>query len=138
MNSFKKIITIFGHWIAHIRSVIGYKTKTYKRNDGQLKSNLKNEEQIVTKIQHAIYEATGMKPDEYTGKSRKRDLFYIRMIFVYYCYRDGMRIADITKYVNRDRTTLIYLPKKFEDEKKYNDEFRNLAQRVENVLIKIK
>lgn len=138
MNSFKKIITIFGHWIVSIRSVIGYKTKTHKRNDGQVKSNLKSEERIVTRIQQAIYEVTGMKPDEYTGKSRKRDLFYIRMIFVYYCYREGMKISDIAKYVNRDRTTLIYLPKKFEDEKKYNDEFRDLAQRVENVLIKIK
>jgi hypothetical protein len=45
-----------------------------------------------------------------------------------------MKLTNIAKYVHRDHTSMLYLLKKYEDETKYNPTFRELAQRVDNIL----
>lgn len=80
--------------------------------------------------------ATGMKFNEYTTKSHKRDGFFARMLFVYHCRRNRMKLVEIAKYVHRDHSSMVYSLKKYDDEKKFNPNFRVLAEKVESILNK--
>lgn len=41
-----------------------------------------------------------------------------------------MRLARISKFVNRDHTTMLHYLNKYEDDVKFNKEFRELAAKV--------
>ncbi len=88
----------------------------------------------VLQIQAAIQEATGMRFDQYITKSRKRDGFYARMLFVYHCRKKKMKLVQIAKFVHRDHSSMLYLLNKYEDEVKFNPYFRGLAEKVQSLL----
>lgn len=67
-------------------------------------------------------------------KSRKREGVFARMIFVYHCRKRKMKLIHIAKYVHRDHSSMLHLLKKYEDDFKYNPQFRELATRVNNIL----
>jgi chromosomal replication initiation ATPase DnaA len=96
--------------------------------------NVAHSNEVVSRIQDAIHEMMGLKFSQYTTKSRKRDLFFARMLFVYHCRQECMKLTSIAKYVHRDHTSMLYLLKKYEDETKYNPAFRELAKKVDNIL----
>ena len=97
-------------------------------------SNIIHVQDIVKRVQDAIHEVTGLKFKEYTTKSRHRDAFFARMIFVYHCRRHKMKLTDIAQYVHRDHTAMLHYLKKYNDEVKYNPHFRNLATNVDDRL----
>lgn len=84
-------------------------------------------------IKHAIEVVTGMCFGSYTKKSRERTPYYARMIFINKV-KDHCKFGEISKMVNRDHSTIIHCLKNYENEKKYNKEFRELVEKVENVL----
>ncbi|HEY9542981.1 MULTISPECIES: DUF4406 domain-containing protein [Bacteroidales] len=90
----------------------------------------------VFKIQSAIHEVMGIRLCEYNTKSRNRDFVFARMIFVYQCRRKKMKLTQIAKYVHRDHSSMLHLLNKYNDEVRYNPQFRNMAARVDNILNK--
>lgn len=99
-------------------------------------SNVRNENQIVIRIQNAIHEVTGMRFDEYITKSRKRDGFYARMIFVYHCRKAKMKLTQIARYVRRNHSSMLHLLNKYDDDFRYNPQFRDMAEKVSAILNK--
>ncbi|KAA6327434.1 Chromosomal replication initiator protein DnaA [termite gut metagenome] len=99
-------------------------------------SNVLRNQNVLLPIRHAIHEATGMSFKDYTTKSRKMDAFFARMIFVYHCRQNKMKLTDIAKQVNRDRTSMLHYLKKYKEEAKYNPHFGALTQRVDDLLHK--
>lgn len=90
----------------------------------------------VFKIQSAIHEVIGIRLCEYNTKSRNRDFVFARMIFVYQCRRKKMKLTQIAKYVHRDHSSMLHLLNKYDDEVRYNPQFRDMATRVDNILNK--
>ena len=89
---------------------------------------------IILRIENAIHEVTGLTLREYSERSRKRDEFFARMLFVYHCRREKMRLVDIARHVNRDQSSMLHVLNKYNDEVKYNPFFRDMAERVNNIL----
>lgn len=89
---------------------------------------------IILRIENAIHEVTGLTLREYSERSRKRDEFFARMLFVYHCRREKMKLVDIARYVNRDQSSMLHILNKYNDEVKYNPFFRDIAERVNNIL----
>lgn len=89
---------------------------------------------IILRIENAIHEVTGLTLREYSERSRKRDEFFARMLFVYHCRREKMKLVDIARYVNRDQSSMLHVLNKYNDEVKYNPFFRDIAERVNNIL----
>ena len=85
---------------------------------------------IILRIENAIHEVTGLTLREYSERSRKRDAFFARMLFVYHCRREKMKLVDIARYVNRDQSSMLHVLNKYNDEVKYNPFFRDIANRV--------
>lgn len=91
---------------------------------------------MIDKLKHAIKIATGKSYDSYTTSSRKRDNMYCRMIFAYHCRKTKMKFEDISKLINRTHSTTIYVINNYQDEYDYNQEFKKLADKVEELIKK--
>lgn len=129
-------IYMLDNWIDSIGAGIEYDIALRTGKDVWFETNVVRNQKNVLKIQNAIHEVTGMKFNEYTTKSRKRDEFFARMLFVYHCRQHKMKLTSIAKYVHRDHTSMLHLLKKYDDETRYNPNFRVLAQRVDSILNK--
>lgn len=123
-------------WVDSVGAGIEYDVAMRTNKDIWFESNIVRNQSNVSRIQNAIHEVMGMKFNEYTTKSRQRDGFFARMLFVYHCRQCKMKLTNIAKYVHRDHTSMLHLLKKYDDEVKYNPNFRVLAQRVDNILNK--
>ena len=97
-------------------------------------SNIIRNQGIVLKIENAIHEVTGLRLNQYSTKSRKRDGFFARMLFVHHCRREKMKLVDIAKYIHRDHSSMLHFLNKYNDEVRYNEFFRLMAERVNNIL----
>jgi chromosomal replication initiation ATPase DnaA len=129
-------IYMFDNWIDSVGAGIEYDIALRMKMDIWFESTIVRNQNIVLRIQNAIHEVTGMTFGEYTTKSRQRDTFFARMIFVYHCRQNKMKLKNIAKYVRRDHTSILHLLNKYQDEIKYNPQFRVLAQKVETILNK--
>lgn len=127
-------IYMMDNWIYSRGALIEYDIAKRLGLDIWFESNVRRDNDIVTRVQNAIHEVTGMQFNEYTTKSRKRDGFFARMLFVYHCRRNKMKLTQIAKYVHRDHSSMLHLLKKYEDDFKYNPQFREMATRVNNIL----
>lgn len=85
---------------------------------------------IVERVEDAVQQVTGFSLKQFAQNNRCRERCYARMIFVYHCRRAKMRLMTISKFVYRDHTTLLHYLNKYDDEVKYNKEFRDLANKV--------
>lgn len=94
------------------------------------------DDEAILRIQNAIHEVTGLRFNQYITKSRKRDGVFARMIFVYHCRKRKMKLTQIAKYVRRDHSSMLHLLRKYDDDFKYNPQFRDMATRVNNILNK--
>lgn len=97
-------------------------------------TNVLSTQDIVLKIQGAIHETTGLKLSQYSTKSRRRESFYARMLFVHHCKRERMMLPDIAKYINRSYSAINHFLNKYNDEVKFNSEFRVLSEQVNRLL----
>jgi len=129
-------IYMMDNWRESTGARIEYQAAYEMNKDVWFESNVVNLEKIVMRIQNAIHEATGMKFNQYTTKSRKRDGFFARMLFVYHCRRNRMKLVEIAKYVRRDHSSMLHLLKKYDEENKFNPNFRVMAEKVESILSK--
>ncbi|GAE14622.1 hypothetical protein JCM6292_785 [Bacteroides pyogenes JCM 6292] len=127
-------IYMMDNWIDSKGALIEYDIAKRLGLDIWFESNVRRDNDIVTRVQNAIHEVTGMQFNEYTTKSRKRDGFFARMLFVYHCRRNKMKLTQIAKYVHRDHSSMLHLLNKYEDDFKYNPQFREMATRVNNIL----
>ncbi len=88
----------------------------------------------IIEIQRAIYQVTGLRIEQYSTKSRRRNLFNARAIFVRESFRKKVPMYDVSKLINRDRSTIIYTNSKYHDNVKVDPDFRVIAERVEKIL----
>lgn len=130
-------IYMMDNWVtstgADIEHYIAVRTKKDILYESNVIVRTKDDEAIL-RIQNAIHEVTGLRFNQYITKSRKRDGVFARMIFVYHCRKRKMKLIQIAKYVHRDHSSMLHLLKKYEDDFKYNPQFRELATRVNNIL----
>jgi hypothetical protein len=86
----------------------------------------------VSWIQATVEEITCVQFDNFTKKSRKRNWYFARMLFVYHCIESGeISIDALSELVNRNKTSILRYLNNYRFEVKYNSHFRNLAKRVE-------
>lgn len=129
-------IYMMDNWTTSTRASIEYDIAIRTGKDIWFESNVVRENKEVLRIQNAIHEVTGMRFNQYITKSRKRDGVFARMIFVYHCRKRKMKLIQIAKYVHRDHSSMLHLLKKYDDDFKYNPQFREMATRVNNILNK--
>jgi hypothetical protein len=94
---------------------------------------VKEKQEFVSNVKTAVYETTGLSFREYTTASRKREFVFARMLFTKQCSLI-MKPMEIAGLIKRDRTTVLHLLKVYKDDVKYNPIFRELAQKVDNIL----
>jgi hypothetical protein len=129
-------IYLLDNWMDSVGASIEYDMALRMKMDILFESCMVRNQNTILKIQNAIHEVTGMTFGEYTTKSRQRDSFFARMIFVHHCRRNKMKLADIATYVHRDHSSILHLLKKYDDETKYNPYFKVWAERVDDMLNK--
>lgn len=129
-------IFMMDNWIDSKGAQIEYDIANRLGMEIYFESKIRHKNEEVLRIQNAIHEVTGMKFNEYVTKSRQRGGFYARMLFVYHCRRNKMKLTQIAQYVHRDHSSMLHLLNKYEDDFKYNPQFRDLATRVNNILNK--
>lgn len=127
-------IYMMDNWTQSTGAGIEYDIAFRLGKDIWFESNIVRDNAKVMRIQNAIHEVTGLKFSDYITKSRKRDGFYARMIFVYHCRAMKMKLTKIAKYVHRDHSSMLHLLRKYEDDFRFNGQFRELATRVNNIL----
>jgi len=90
----------------------------------------------LEKIKEAIHAVTGLTFDEYTTRSRHKEFVYARMLFARYCFTvENIPLNEIAGILKRDRATLFYAVKKYNDEIKYNPKFRDLSNNLKKILV---
>ena len=129
-------IYMFDGWQNSVGACIEYDIAVRTGKEIWFESDVIRNNSLISNIQQAIHEATGLQFKEYANASRKREKFFARMLFAYHCNRHKIKHIDIAKHIRHDRTLILYLLKKYVDETKYNPAFRELAQSVDNILNK--
>ncbi len=90
----------------------------------------RKEKIIVSRILDAIHEVMGLTLSDCIEENREPKRFFARMIFYRHCDRSGMKPERSLIYVPRDRTTVLHALRKFNNEYKYNREFREIVCKV--------
>lgn len=132
-------IYMMDNWVTSTRADIEHYIAVRTKKDILYESNVivrTKDDEAILRIQNAIHEVTGLRFNQYITKSRKRDGVFARMIFVYHCRKRKMKLIQIAKYVHRDHSSMLHLLKKYDDDFKYNPQFREMATRVNNILNK--
>jgi hypothetical protein len=88
----------------------------------------------LVKIQDAIHEATGLRFEQYSQKTRTREYVSARMIFVHHCMRIGLNVYKTARLVRRDRATVIHALKRYEDDIRFDKTFKEQAEKVNDIL----
>lgn len=114
------------------------KGATLEKNIAELtgKVIIYQETPAFAEIKQSISNALGISFFDIVGDSRTRRHVYARMIFAHYCRKEGATILRISLEMKRDHSTIVYYLRKFEDDNRYNPEFRHLVELVENDLSK--
>jgi hypothetical protein len=90
---------------------------------------------IFVELKRAISEIMQIQFYDITGKDRSQEKVFARMIYAHFCSQQGASITDIASEIRHDHSTISYYLRKFEDEKKFNPKFSEIANRIENILI---
>lgn len=129
-------IYMMDNWMESVGASIEYDIAMRTEKDVWFETGVVSDSLEVLRIQNAIHEVTGLKFNEYITKSKKRDGFFARMIFVYQCRKRKMLLKKIAEYVKRNHSTILHLLNKYEDDFKYNSLFREMATKVNENLNK--
>lgn len=89
---------------------------------------------LVSEIDQAIEEVTGMRLKEYRDGPRSGCRYFARMLFSFHCNKSGIDPSVIINYIDRDVTSILRYLKKYDDEFKFNPAFRSMAERVNQKL----
>jgi hypothetical protein len=93
----------------------------------------------LDRIKGAIHTVMGLTFDDYVKHDRRKELVYARMLFAHYCFVvENIPLLDIVDLIKRDRATLIYMLKKYDDDVKYNPKFKQLVNNIKNILVEFK
>jgi len=95
------------------------------------KTLIYQEEPKFNNLKDIIYDVTGISFYDIAGDTRLRKYVYARMLFAHYCREQGASLLKIAGELKRCHATIIYYLNRFEDEKKFNVEFRELAKQIE-------
>lgn len=87
----------------------------------------------ITEISNAIECVFGFSYSKFTSKSRERNYYYARLIFFGLCRKHGYSLDLIAKLLNRDHTTAFRLNQNFDDELRFNQDFKALNEKVLDV-----
>ena len=89
----------------------------------------------IQQIKDAIRNVTGFSFQDYTAKGRKREVYFARLVFINqvaaFC-----NSKEIGSLVNRDLTTVVRCLHNYQDELRYNKEFRTMVDQVAGFLAK--
>lgn len=85
-------------------------------------------------IKQAIKDITGVSFFEISGRSRKQQYVYARMLFARYCRAVGTSYSDIARAMNRDHSTVKFYLRRFDEDYRFNREFREIAERMRELL----
>lgn len=95
---------------------------------------LEETETTISRVASAVYQVTGMPKSAFVSKDRTVVAHYSRLCFINHCKACGMAIKDIVKAVKRDKFSVFRNLRKYETEYKYNPEFREIADKVNEAL----
>lgn len=114
------------------------KGATLEKNIAELtgKVIIYQETPAFAEIKQSISNALGISFFDIVGERRTRRHVYARMIFAHYCRKEGATILRIAREMKHNHSTIVYYLRKFEDDNRYNPEFRHLVELVENELSK--
>lgn len=84
----------------------------------------------ITKISNAIESVFELSYSKFTSKSRERKRYFARLIFFGLCRKHGFPFELIATLLNRDHTTIYHLKQNFDDELKFNQDFKSLNEKV--------
>ncbi len=127
-------IYMMDNWMESKGASIEYDIANRLNMDVWFESNIRRENQAVLRIQNAIHEVTGLRFNQYTTKCRKREHFIARMLFVYHCRQLKMTLTQIAKHVHRDHSSMLHFLRKYDDDFKYNPQFREMATKVNELI----
>lgn len=85
---------------------------------------------FVDKLFEIVEKEFGITKDDLLSKSRYEELVVCRRIISYYLYNNGFSFYQIAEFLKRDRTSIIFYIKKFDDELKFNKMFYKCHERV--------
>lgn len=88
----------------------------------------------ISRITEAIQEVTWLPYETYKDGPSDVKCFFARMIFSFQCREMGFSPRMITAFINRRRTTILRYLKNYKYEYRYNLEFRELADKVNQKL----
>lgn len=98
------------------------------------KTNISNSK--VNLIKSVIQEITGLSFEDISTPCRARDKYFARLLFVHHGLK-YLSSADIVRILNRSpKTILCDYKQEYIKEFKFNKEFRELAEQVDNCLLK--
>ena len=127
-------IYMMDNWTESTGAGIEYDIAIRIGMDVWFESSLARANRNVMAIQNAVHEVMGLKFSDYIGKSRKRLKCYARMIFVHQCRALPMKLTSIAQLVNREHSTLVHVLKKYDDDMRFNPQFRDFALKVDKIL----
>jgi hypothetical protein len=114
------------------------KGATLEKNIAELigKKVIYEEIPVFVELKQAISEVMEISFYDITGNSHSRNFVYARMIYAHFCRKQGAKITRIAAEMNHDHSTIIYYLRKFNDDNRYNPEFRQIVSRIEETLSK--
>jgi len=83
-------------------------------------------------LKQAILDTTGVAFSQISGGDRRRICVYARMVYAHYCHRQGVAVGRIAEEINRNHGTINYYLNKYNDDMRYNPEFRRIVEKLES------
>lgn len=85
-------------------------------------------------IKKAIRDVMGVPFKYIAQESRQRWHVYARMIYTHHCKKEGDNTKRIAEEIHHDESSVGYYLRHYDDEYKYNHEFRKAAEKVATIL----
>lgn len=87
------------------------------------------------KIIQTVCKTWNKSLDDVCGKSRNQDVVYTRMTIAYFLRRHTiLSTTEIGRLINRNHSTIVHYLKAYDSEFRFNEEFRNFAERIKEDL----
>ena len=87
------------------------------------------------KIIQTVCKTWSTSLDDVCGKSRKQEVVYTRMTIAYFLRQyTKLSTTEIGNLINRDHSTIVHYLKAYDSEFRFNEEFRNFAERIKEDL----
>lgn len=99
------------------------------------KAAVARQEMTFYRVESAIHEVTGWKRKDYAIYSKKQEFYFVRVIYIHLCYKNGvLNKSLLARRVGKNHTTAFRSLSLYPEEYKYNATFRRLADQIEERL----